>query len=88
MPAQKTRTRKMGAVLMKPSAVVSMARTHRTVRGHTGTEGDIYAMFKPQPKAGKGARCLTYVLARGNVLNRKGFGREKHVRFGPSSNTN
>lgn len=73
---------------MKPPAAVSTARTHRTIRGHTDTEGDVYAVFKPQPKAGKGARCLTYVLARGNVLNRKGFGQKKHESFGPSSITN
>ena len=49
-------------------------RTSRTVTGTAGPEGDTHAVFKPQPKAGKGARCLIYVLARGNVVNRKGFG--------------
>lgn len=34
------------------------------------------------PKAGKGARCLIYVLARGNVVSRKGFGlRSKTPKF-------
>lgn len=42
--------------------------------GHTDPEGDTHAVSKPQPKADKGARCRMYVLASGNVVNRKGFG--------------
>lgn len=40
--------------------------------------------FVPQPKAGQRARCLPYVLARGSVPNRTGFGPEAHVCLVPA----
>lgn len=63
--------------------------TRRTVTGTAGPQGGMHAVSKPQPKADKGARCSMYVLAGGNVVNRKGSGLKiKASSVGSSSVTN
>lgn len=72
----KTQKRKRGVALTKLPAAASTARQAGQSRGHTP--------FVPQPKAGQRARCLPYVLARGSVPNRTGFGPEAHVCLVPA----